>query len=402
MRRPLAVFVLGLTLSGCAAETDPPSGVRATQADLKVRVSWKQNEAGHFWFQFRQTGTGPWTSTTDRSFGPMPNTLNGVPLKERLAASCGGTSGNCTVATLSPETAYEYRFCGYLTAPNQVGSPSNPICFDSAGKVGGTAYDGFQTLPYTVVAAGDVGDNSPRPNGQDETGAQVVQINPDLVLAPGDLAYSFGTLAEFQQNYDPWWGSFKAKTRPVPGNHEQADGDAGYDAYFGPGLHNYSFDLGNWHIVGLDTNNGDASAAAFLRADLATQPASKCLLAYWHHPLHSSGLGYPGGIAATKPLNDEFFTAGGDVLLAGHEHNYERFGLQTPLKQADPGGYRAFVVGTGGQDLRGFAATLDPNSEVRLEQHGVLKLALKQSSYKADFVGVSGASDNVPETSCHS
>ena len=250
-----------------------------------------------------------------------------------------------------------------------------------------------------IVAVGDIGDDSPLPHFQDETAQLVARIDPKLVLALGDNAYPGGTLADFRANYDPWWGGFKSKTRPVPGNHEQVDYDRGYNAYFGPGRRNYSYDLGNWHLIALDTNLGDSSALGFLRRDLA-ETRKPCLLMYLHHPLYTSGSAYTGGIEGVKPLYQAFRARGGDLVLTAHEHNYERFAKQSPGNRADRHGYRQIVAGSGGQDLRGFT-TAAPNSQVRISQHGVTRVVLKPSSYKADFIGVWGARDSVPRTACN-
>jgi len=250
-----------------------------------------------------------------------------------------------------------------------------------------------------IVAVGDIGDSRPVPNFQDETARLVARIDPKLVLALGDVAYEQGTLDEFGSNYDPWWGAFKSKTLPVTGNHEHEDDDHGYGSYFGPGRHNYSYNLGNWHLVALDANLGDSSALPFLRRDLA-KSSRPCLLMYLHYPLHTSGSEYSPGIEGVKPLYRAFHARGGDLVLTGHEHNYERFAKQDPQGRPDRGGYREVVVGTGGQNVRGFV-TPEPNSQVRIAQHGVTRVVLKPAGYKADFIGVSGAHDSVPRTACN-
>ena len=122
---------------------------------------------------------------------------------------------------------------------------------------------------------------------------------------------------------------------------------------------------------------------------------------YLHHPLHTSGALYNGGISGVRQLYNSFYFVGGDVVLSGHEHNYERFGRQDPSKRPTSAGYRQLVVGTGGNSLRGFASPPQPNSQVRISQAGVVNLRLKARSYKADFIGISGARDSVPETACH-
>ncbi|MGH2980461.1 MAG: metallophosphoesterase family protein [Solirubrobacterales bacterium] len=252
---------------------------------------------------------------------------------------------------------------------------------------------------WTIVAAGDIGDNDPSPYFQDDTAQLTARLNPDRVLALGDIAYESGSLADFMTNYHPWWGRFNPITHPVPGNHEAYVSDRGYDAYFGRGKHNYSFNLGSWHLIGLDTNYGDATALRFLRRDLRRN-RRRCLLMFLHHPLHSSGDKYAGGIRAVKPLYRAFYAERGDLVLTAHEHNYERFARQTPGGRAARRGYRQIVSGAGGQKLRGFS-TVDPNSQKRISQHGVTRVVLKRRSYRASFIGVAGARDRVRRTACH-
>ncbi|MEA2427918.1 MAG: acid phosphatase type 7 [Thermoleophilaceae bacterium] len=229
----------------------------------------------------------------------------------------------------------------------------------------------------------------------------------DRVLTLGDNQYENGELAAFQQSYGPTWGRVKPNTRPAIGNHEYNTSStaAGYFDYFdgigaptGPagdrGKGYYSYDVGSWHLVALNSNCSRVSCAAgsaqeqWLRADLAAHPAT-CTLAYWHHPLFSSGA--HGNIASSKPLFADLYAAGGDVVLNGHDHDYERFAPQTPDGAADSArGVREFVVGTGGMSQRAFA-TPKANSQLRnTGTYGVLQLTLHASSYDWKFVSESG------------
>jgi hypothetical protein len=242
------------------------------------------------------------------------------------------------------------------------------------------------------VVAGDIADDGAGDSGT----AQVVQsVNPDLVLTAGDNAYPNGSLDDYTRFYEPTWGAFKAKTRPVPGNHDyDTSGAAGYFDYFngvgvqtGPagtrGKGYYSHDIGSWHMIALNNYVSMSTGSAqerWLKADLAatTKP---CIAAYWHEPRWSS---YAVN-AATGPLVNDLYAAHADLLFTGHEHQYERFGLQNPSGAADPQGIREFVVGTGGAPLGGFHAT-QPNSQVRDHtSHGVLELTLHAGSYDWDF-----------------
>jgi hypothetical protein len=229
------------------------------------------------------------------------------------------------------------------------------------------------------------------------------------VLPLGDIQYECGGYSAFVGAYDPTWGRVKAITRPAIGNHEYhtsggsgcARGAAGYFRYFGtaagdPSNGYYSYDLGAWHLIALNSNCsfvscGSSSAQAqWLRQDLASHP-TMCTLAYAHHPRFSSGVNSPGS-SSIKPLFQALYDYGADVLLVGHDHHYERFAPQNPSGASDPArGVREFLVGTGG---RGFhpVKTIIPNSEVRNNvTFGVLKLALRPGSYDWQFEPEAGA-----------
>ena len=251
----------------------------------------------------------------------------------------------------------------------------------------------------TLVAAGDIA--SCESTG-DEATAALVDARPDATVATlGDTVYEAGTDAEFANCYEPTWGRAKARTRPAVGNHEYATpGAAGYYRYFGaaagdPAKGYYSYELGDWHVVVLNTNcaivSCDAGSAQerWLRADLAASTA-RCTVAYGHHPRFSSGTQH-GSTSEVQPLWQALYDGGVDVSLASHEHVYERFGPQTPGGLADASfGIRHFNVGTGGKSLYSFGTPL-PNSEVRdASTSGVLELTLGTGTYSWRFVPVAG------------
>lgn len=264
--------------------------------------------------------------------------------------------------------------------------------------------DGFSVVDAAsafpvLVGAGDVASCSS--SGDSGTAARIDRI-PGTVFTAGDNAYPSGTAAQFANCYKPTWGRFKTRTRPVPGNHEYVTKDAiPYFAYFesragtgGQGW--YAYDVGAWRIYSLNSNCayvggcGVGSAQeAWLRADLAANPHA-CVAAIWHHPLFSSGK--HGGTDSTRPLWDALYDAGADVVINGHDHDYERFALQRPDGTADPAhGIREFVVGTGGGGRRSFS-TVQANSQVRKAGlFGVLKLELKATSYTWRFVPNAGS-----------
>ena len=273
--------------------------------------------------------------------------------------------------------------------------------------------------PQVVAIAGDIAGGDAGPN--DEATAKVVEsIDPVVALTAGDNAYPDGTLANYMEpgSYADTWGRFKAKTRPVPGNHEYHDAAQqapGYFDYFngvgnttGPagerGKGYYSFDVGAWHLVALNSNismSASSPQTQWLRQDLAANPG--CTLAYWHHPRFTSGVHHSGS-TWTKPIWDVLYEHGADVVVAGHNHNYERFAPQDPDGRADPvDGIREFVSGAGGAGLYGFSTT-QPNSEVRnADTHGVLKLTLHRDRYDWQFVPVAGKTfTDTGSSRCHS
>jgi hypothetical protein len=256
-----------------------------------------------------------------------------------------------------------------------------------------------------IDAAGDIS----CPQGADgssscrdkATSDLIVASPPDRVLTLGDNQYDSGTLSAYQSYYDPTWGRFKDRTSPTPGNHDPFS--SGYSAYFGssaPSRH-YAFDLGSWRLYSLDSNNPDAEEVLWLTTDLAAHPR-QCVLAYWHHPRFSSGTTH-GDDSSVRLLWQTLYDAGADVVLNGHEHNYERFAPQDPGGTADSTrGLREFVVGTGGRGLYPIG-TPEPNSQVRnASSHGVLELTLRTGSYDWKFKPAAG--DNFVDTGsdgCH-
>jgi hypothetical protein len=297
--------------------------------------------------------------------------------------------------------------CGApLAAPAEVGLAKTPAAAAQAGEAPTAVPTAAPTAvptptpsptptprPEVFVGAGDIATCD---SDGDEQTARLLDAIPGTVFTLGDNAYGDGTLEQFQQCYDPTWGRHKARTRPAPGNHDYHTAQAtGYYAYFGEragpaGQGYYSFDLGAWHIVALNSEikaGPNSAQAQWLRADLAANP-SVCTLAYWHEPLFSSGP--HGNDAHMQPIWDILAGAGADVVLAGHDHDYERFAPQTSSGEPDPNGMREFVVGTGGASHYAFEH-IRPNSEARNnDTFGVLKLTLRATSYDWQFIPVAG------------
>jgi acid phosphatase type 7 len=253
-----------------------------------------------------------------------------------------------------------------------------------------------------LVGAGDIASCDDL-HGAEAT-AKLIENIPGTVFAAGDLAYPDGSDEQFAKCYGPTWGRFKDRTRPAAGNHEyHSDGASGYVRYFGaaagdPKKGYYSYDLGAWHIIVLNSEckdvggcNAGSPQEQWLRQDLSAHPV-KCTLAYWHKPLFSSGAAH-GNDPEIKPLWDDLYAANADVVINGHDHDYERFAPQDPSGKADAQrGIREFVVGTGGKNShRSFSLWTKSNSEVRqADTFGVLKLTLHASGYDWEFVPEAG------------
>lgn len=286
-------------------------------------------------------------------------------------------------------------------------APASP---SASGSVAPSPSASTEPLADAVlVGAGDIGDcDSPG----DEATARLLDGLEGTVFTAGDNAYQSGTADEFRDCYGPTWGRFLDRTRPAAGNHDWVTEDAaGYLEYFGEraapdGVTWYSYDAGTWHVIMLDSDcdlvggcGPRSPQGKWLAADLAASPAT-CTLAIWHHPRFSSG--EHGNDATVAPLWDTLYAAGADLVINGHDHDYERFAPQDPGGREDRSrGIREFVVGTGGTPLRAFK---DPvaNSELRAAlTHGVLQLTLKSGSYAWTFVATSTDFKDAGSGPCH-
>jgi hypothetical protein len=303
-----------------------------------------------------------------------------------LRPSGGGTATASSSARSSPTPTASGQ--AVRSAAPSVGSPSgDPV----------------------LVGAGDIADCS---LDDDSATAALIDGIPGTVFTAGDNAYGDGTAAQFTDCYGPTWGRFLDRTRPAAGNHDWNTRDlAGYLGYFGAaavpnGSSWYSYDLGTWHVVVLDSDCSSVGGCApdsvqgkWLTADLAGSTA-RCTLAIWHHPRFSSG--EHGNDTEVAPFWQTLYDAGADVVINGHDHDYERFAPQDPAAQLDRDrGLREFVVGTGGAALRAFPTTA-ANSELRAAvAHGVIRLVLHPTSYEWRFISTTGAFSDTGSGSCH-
>jgi hypothetical protein len=266
-----------------------------------------------------------------------------------------------------------------------------------------------------LAVAGDIAECGDE--GDEATAAVLDAVfaggTPGQVLTVGDNVYESGSSAQFASCYHPSWGRHKARTRPVVGNHEYLSANAApYFAYFGaaagdPAKGYYSFGLGAWHVVVLNSNCGEVGGCGagsaqetWLRADLAANPAA-CTVAAWHHPRFSSG--QHGSFASMQPIWQALYELGADVVVNGHDHLYERFAPQTPSGAADAArGIRQFVVGTGGKSHYNWGS-VKANSQVRNnDTFGVLALTLHPTGYDFAFVPQAGKTfRDAGSGSCH-
>jgi hypothetical protein len=265
-----------------------------------------------------------------------------------------------------------------------------------------------------IVAAGDIADCT---SEDDEATARLIGgIDRATVLTLGDNAYPDGAAQDFEECYEPSWGQFKERTSPAPGNSEyETAGASGYFEYFGkaagdPQEGYYSYHLGSWHLLALNSNCGveeircgpGSPEGRWLEEDLAANDEQACSLAYFHHPLFASG-SYRPGIKRVERLWEILYAAGVEVVLNAHEHNYQRFAPQDPEGRADrEDGIRQFVVGTGGRSLNQISQPIANTEVYNDDAYGVLELSLHPKRYEWEFVAVEGETfSDSGVTRCH-
>lgn len=411
-----AAFVLGVAVAIAA----PPGGSKVSLTIGDVTAS--EGSSGTRAFVFTVTASGSLKGSASVSYA----TADGSAAAPGDYASASGslafdrrTKTRTITVQVVGETTDELDETFRVVLSN----PTGATIADGTGV--GTILDD-DSPPVTgtrIAAAGDIacdpgssfwngGQGSGLNCRQRATSDLLVGAGYAAVLALGDIQYEDGAYSKFLASYDPSWGRVKSITKPAPGNHEyQTSGAAGYYQYFGaaagdPAKGYYSFDLGGWHLVALNSNCsavGGCGAGSpqeqWLRADLAANPAS-CTLAYWHHPRFSSG--EHGSDSTYTAFFQALYDANADVVLVGHDHDYERFAPQTPSGALDLArGIRQFVAGSGGKNVRTFP-TVRPNSEVRdVSSLGVLELTLGAGAYEWRFRPAVGSFADSGSASCH-
>ncbi len=245
------------------------------------------------------------------------------------------------------------------------------------------------TTSAVLVGAGDIATCT---NSYDTATAKLIANIPGTVFAAGDEAYPSGTATNFKNCYGPTWGAFKSRTKPVPGNHEyKTAGASGYFNYFNNIPSYYAYNLGAWRIYALNSEISISATSAevkWLKADLAANP-HQCVLAYWHEPRWSSGATH-GSSTKVQTLWSTLYNAGAELIINGHDHEYERFAPMNASGAAVSSGMREFVVGTGGGSLYHFGTILPASQVHNSSTYGVLKLTLNPTSYSWQFIPIAG------------
>jgi hypothetical protein len=329
-----------------------------------------------------------------------------------LLATLGATTLSYTDITVSANSKYTYTVKAR----------------DGAGNLSGASNAATVTTPSSgssavIAVAGDIacantdanyngGNGTATACRQKATSNLLVGGGYTAVLALGDNQYNNGSLSQFQAVYDPTWGRVKSITHPAVGNHEYGSSKAsGYFSYFGasagdPSKGYYSFDVGSWHLIALNSNctivacTAGSSQETWLRNDLAAH-SNFCTLAFDHHARWSSG--HDGDNTFMQPMWQDLYNANAELFLSGHSHNYERFAPQNATGGLDNArGIRQFVVGTGGAFFTGIGSP-HPNSQVRNnDTFGILKLTLRSTGYDWQFVPEAGKMfTDSGSTACH-
>jgi hypothetical protein len=306
----------------------------------------------------------------------------------------GGNGGNDT-----PTTGGAIGDASIAGSGGKVGGAIDAGLLDS-GQVGS---DGNNTTPsresYVFVGTGNMGDgtNVPGAEGTKATGLllkTVMEANPEaIIFAAGDNAYNNGNAADYAASWGvSHWGDYKSKVRAVMGDHDYRGGGYPWTFFSNSGTQAkpyYSFDIGPWHIVMLDTNISTAAGSAqevWLKADLSASN-KRCTMAIFHHPLRNAN-GTNNGI---KPLWEALYTAGADVIYSAHIHAYQRLAPSKPDGTADPiHGIRTFVAGNGGTSFETLKAALDITEVQNAGTWGIVKFVLGDDSYTWEFIPVAG------------
>ncbi|SFQ78153.1 discoidin domain-containing protein [Amycolatopsis rubida] len=325
------------------------------------------------------------------------------------------TSTSYTDNGLSPDTGYTYT----VRAKDAAGNAS-----PASGAVKVHTKPGTAGNTFVLAAAGDIAEQCTASSSScihPKTAKLVQQMNPAAVITMGDNQYDSDdvglTLQNFKDYYDKTWGKFKSITHPVPGNHETYDDDTpfkAYEQYFGKiatpnGKRYYSWEMGNWHFIALDSNGfvddkdggelKDTEQMNWIKQDLAKNTKG-CVAAYYHHPRWSSG--DHGDERGSKQLWDLFAQNKVDLILNGHDHHYERFFPQNASGKSDPAGPVEIIGGMGGANPYPIHTPHATTAKLLKDTFGVLKLTMTDTTFSEQLIGLDGkVQDSSPTYTCH-
>ncbi|MGW7366746.1 CBM96 family carbohydrate-binding protein [Streptomyces sp. NPDC054841] len=397
---PVRQSFLKFTVSGL---TQPVTGA-------KLRIRTISGNSG-------SSNGGTFKSMTSTTWSETGTTWNNKP------AIDGATLGS--LGSVAKDTWYEIDVTSLVSGNGTFGigatSPSSDGAYYDSRESGAdapqlviTTGSGPSPTPTPTPPSGDpvlvgAGDIASSGSGDSAT-ANLLDGISGTVYTTGDNVYPDGTASQFTSYYEPAWGRHKARTRPSPGNHDyHTSGATGYYNYFGAnagpsGRGYYSYDLGNWHVVSLNSEVSMSVGSAqeqWLRSDLAAS-SKQCTIAYWHKPRFTSGANHAPD-TSTGPLVQALYDYNAEVIATGHNHQYERFAPMNPSGQLDnTRGIRHFVAGMGGVGHYSFG-TIQPNSQARnSDTFGVLKFTLHANSYDWQFVPEAGKTySDSGTTNCH-
>jgi hypothetical protein len=377
---------------------------RVGRAELRLRTS-DDNDGSDDGGTIRAMSDASWPEGTltwnqappgDRMrFEPLGKVTKGTWYGvDVTAAVTGNGSYSFTISSDSDDAAhYDSRESGDHAPQLVLHSTRGTSRLAASAPSGG----GAQTV--TLIGAGDI--SACDKEGAEKT-ADLLDTTEGTIFTAGDNDQDDGAAWRYDECFDKSWGKYKKRIRPVPGNHDYyTKGATGYYKYFGdaagePGRGYYSYDVGDWHVVALNSNCSEVGCGKgskqekWLRADLAAS-SKQCTAAFWHHPLFTSAEGHEGS-EPVRPLFEALYDAGAEIVVNGHNHVYERFTPQDPDGDADlEKGIRAFTVGTGGGGDHYTFGDPAPTSRIRHSgTYGVLKLVLEQDGYRWQFLPVDG------------
>jgi hypothetical protein len=369
-----------------------PAGATITSATLRLYAA-KASSVG-----YRVSGSGnAWTESAV-TYGNQPGV--GTSL-----ASSGSIGTGWTEVSLSGVSPTTLTFAVTTTQTRPALAFSSREGAQPPQLV--VTYTGGAAPDPVLVGAGDIASTGSSDEATAQLLDQIVAAGSGnvTVFTAGDNAYESGSASEYATYYDPTWGRHKTITKPTPGNHEyNTSGATGYFGYFGVPSY-YAYTLGNWRIYALNSEIAHAAGSTqeqWLRGDLDANAGGKCILAYWHRPRFSSGS--HGNDSSMQAFWQALYDFGADVVVSGHDHNYQRFAPQTPAGALDTtSGIREFVVGTGGRSHYAFTTPIANTLAYNADTYGVLKLTLHASSYDFQFVPEAGKSytDSGSGVACH-